>query len=128
MQLILDTHALIWWWGNDPQLPEGMQDLLSEDETIVYVSAASALEMAIKVRIGRLPQMERRVAQFDEGVRDEGFYHLVVHHEHAVKAGLLPGDHRDPFDRTIAAQGLIEGLPVVTCDPQIAAFGCKTVW
>jgi PIN domain nuclease of toxin-antitoxin system len=128
MQLILDTHALIWWWGNDPLLPEGLRDLLSEDETIVYVSAASALEMAIKVRTGRLPQMERRVAEFHEGVRDDGFHHLVIHHEHAIKAGLLPAVHRDPFDRTIAAQGIIEGLPVMTRDPAFATLGCQVIW
>lgn len=128
MQLILDTHVLIWWWANDPRLPGGLRELLSEDETIVYVSAASALEMAIKARTGRLPQMARRVAEFHEGVRDDGFYHLVIHHEHAIKAGLLPGEHRDPFDRTIAAQGIIEGLPVMTRDPALAALGCAVIW
>lgn len=128
MQLLLDTHALIWWWADDPRLPDGMRDLLSEDDTIVYVSAASALEMAIKVRTGRLPQMENRVAHFHEGVRDDGFHHLVIHYAHAIKAGLLPGEHRDPFDRAIAAQGIVENLPVVTRDPALAAFGCQVIW
>lgn len=128
MQLLLDTHALIWWWANDPRLPDGMRDLLGDDDTIVYVSAISALEISTKVRIGRLPEMAQRVTQFHEGVRDDGFHHLNVHYEHAVKAGLLRGEHRDPFDRTIAAQGILENLPVVTCDPALAELGCEVVW
>jgi PIN domain nuclease of toxin-antitoxin system len=128
VQLLLDTHVLIWWWGGDSRLPKRVRTLLADPQTTAYVSAASALEMAIKVRIGRLPQMEKHVADFDKGVRGEGFYHLYVRDDHAIRAGLLSGEHRDPFDRTIAAQGLIESLPVVTRDPAFAAFGCQVVW
>ena len=128
MQLILDTHALIWWWGNDSRLPGRIRELLEARESVVYVSAVSALEIAIKVRIGRLPQMAQRVTQFHEGVRDDGFHHLNLHYAHAVRAGLLPDEHRDPFDRTIAAQALIENLPIVTCDRAFATFGCAVIW
>lgn len=128
MRLLIDTHILIWWWSDDPLLRPRIRELMEASETVVYVSAVCALELAIKVRLGKLPQMAHRVTQFHEGVRDDGFYHLNVHYEHAVRAGLLPGDHRDPFDRVLAAQSLIEDLPLVTCDPQIAAFGCRTLW
>jgi PIN domain nuclease of toxin-antitoxin system len=128
LQLLLDTHALIWWWAGDSRLPKRLRALLGDPETIAYVSAASALEMAIKVRIGRLPQMEKRVSDFDKGVREDGFFHLYVRDDHAIRAGLLAGDHRDPFDRTIAAQSLMETLPVVTRDPAFATFGCEVVW
>ena len=128
MQLLLDTHALIWWWGNDPRLPEGIRTLLESSDTVAYVSAVSALEIAIKVRIGRLPVMRDRIAHFHEGVRDDGFYPLNVHEFHSLKAGLLEGAHRDPFDRVLAAQSLIEGFPLVTCDAAIKTFGCKTLW
>jgi PIN domain nuclease of toxin-antitoxin system len=128
VQLLLDTHTLIWWWAGDARLPKRVRTLLADPETTTYVSAASALEMAIKVRIGKLPQMEKRVADFDEGVRAEGFYHLYVRDDHGIRAGLLAGEHRDPFDRTIAAQSLIETLPVVTNDRAFAGFGCTVVW
>jgi PIN domain nuclease of toxin-antitoxin system len=128
VQLLLDTHTLIWWWAGDDRLPERLRTLLADSETTAYVSAASALEMAIKVRIGTLPQMEKRVSDFDQGVRGEGFYHLYVRDDHGIRAGLLAGVHGDPFDRTIAAQSLIENLPVVTNDPAFAAFGCQVIW
>jgi PIN domain nuclease of toxin-antitoxin system len=128
MQLLIDTHALIWWWSNDDRLPAGMRELIESDEVVVYVSSISALEIAIKVRIGQLPQMNEHVHQFHEGVREDGFHHLFVRDDHSLRAGLLPGPHRDPFDRVIAAQGLTEQLPVMTRDPQFAAFGCRTLW
>ena len=128
MQLLIDTQILIWWWADDPRLPGAMRDLIGAHETTVYVSAVSALEIAIKVRLGRLPTMERRIHQFNEGVVQDGFHHLNIHHEHARSAGLLPGDHRDPFDRILAAQSLHERLPIVTSDREIAAFGCEVLW
>ena len=64
MQLLIDTHVLLWGWANDDRLPERLQVLLRQSDTIVFVSTASALEMAIKVRGGKLPSMEKRVAQF----------------------------------------------------------------
>lgn len=72
--------------------------------------------------------MNRRVARYEESVIGDGFAHLDVKPVHGVKGGMLPGDHRDPFDRLIAAQALIEGLIVVTRDPEIAAFGCEVLW
>lgn len=128
MHILIDTHILIWWWAEDPQLPVPLRDLISADETTVYVSAISALELGIKVRLGRLPQMEQRLHQFNEGVLEDGFYHLNIHYEHARRAGLLPGEHRDPFDRVLAAQSLYERMPIVTSDREIAAFGCDVIW
>ena len=128
MNVLIDTHVLIWWWANDPRLPRRLSELIEADETTVYVSAISALEIAIKVRLERLPVMERRIHQFNEGVIEDGFYHLNVHYEHARRAGLLPGNHRDPFDRVLAAQSLYERMPLITSDPEMANFGCEVLW
>ena len=128
MQLLIDTHVLIWWWARDPRLPNDIRDLMEATENTVYVSAVCALELAIKVRLGRLPEMEQRLDQFNEGVVQDGFVHLNIHYEHARKAGLLLGEHRDPFDRILAAQSLYERLPIVTRDPEIANFGCEVLW
>lgn len=128
MQVLIDTHILIWWWAEDPLLPTALRDLMADSATNVYVSAVSALELGIKVRLGRLAAMERRIHEFHEGVVSDGFHHLTIHHEHARRAGLLPGEHRDPFDRVLAAQSLYEQMPIITADPQIAGFGCKVIW
>jgi PIN domain nuclease of toxin-antitoxin system len=72
--------------------------------------------------------MEHRIGQFHEGVRDDGMIHLNVHYEHGVLAGSMPGEHRDPFDRLLAAQALIGDFTVITRDPAVASFGCKVFW
>ncbi|MEO7689684.1 MAG: type II toxin-antitoxin system VapC family toxin, partial [Sphingomonas sp.] len=110
MGYILDTHILIWWWSGRAQLTGQCQAILSDAANAVHISAASGWEMATKVRSGKLPEMANAVANFDGGVRADNFRHLDVRHDHAVRAGLFVGDHRDPFDRMIAAQALIEGL------------------
>lgn len=125
---LLDTHTLIWWWNDPERLSPALIGLLGDPANSVSVSAVSGLEIAIKVRIGQLPAMERRIADFDAAIRRDGFQHLPVTHAHAVRGGLIPGSHRDPFDRIIAAQALIDDLTVVTRDAKIAAFGCKVLW
>ena len=128
MRLLLDTHALIWWWANDPHLPARMREEMADQTNEIYASAASGWEIATKVRSGRLPEMTKRITQFDQGVTEDGFRHLHVRHDHGVRAGLMSGEHRDPFDRVLAAQALIEGLTVVSRDPAFAAFGCDVIW
>jgi len=128
MSFLLDTHTLIWWWLNDPSLSRRARDLLAARSEVVHISAVSAFEIALKVRAGQLPTMAGPLAQFDEAVRDDSFRHLAVDHDHAIRAGLLEGKHKDPFDRLLAAQALVEGMTVITRDPQITGFGCETFW
>lgn len=128
MNLLVDSHALIWWWDCDAKLTPTAHAALENRANAVFVSAATAWEIATKVRAGRLPTMRDRVAAFDENVIDDGFHHLEATYKHGVAGGLLPGAHGDPFDRLIAAQALIEDLTVVTRDREIAAFGCKVLW
>jgi PIN domain nuclease of toxin-antitoxin system len=128
MRYLLDTHALIWWWDGGAKLPAGARAIVADPENSIFVSAASAWEIATKVRAGRLPAMEPRIARYDESVSEDGFRHLDVRYEHGIRGGLLEGDHRDPFDRLIAAQALIEGLTVITRDRVFAAFGCTVTW
>ena len=125
---LLDTHALIWWWLGDPSLSDPVRIMLEERSATICVSAISAIEIGMKVKAGRLPVMAEPLADFDKAVRREGFGHLPVCFDHARRAGLLDGAHRDPFDRIIAAQGIIEGLTVVTKDREIASFGCEVIW
>lgn len=125
---LLDTHALIWWWLVEPALPADVTALVARSDNVVHVSAVSGIEIAIKVRLGKLPEMVEPLVRFDEAVVDDSFVHLPVDYRHAVRAGLLKGTHRDPFDRLLAAQALIEDLTVITRDRAFADFGCKVAW
>lgn len=128
MRLLLDTHALIWWWKDDPILPIGARTAMADAGNDVFVSAAVAWEIATKVRKGQLSEIRERVPGFQDHVTKDGFHHLSITSEHGLRGGSLGGPHKDPFDRVIAAQALIENLTVVTCDREIAAFGCKVLW
>jgi PIN domain nuclease of toxin-antitoxin system len=125
---LLDTHALIWWWLGDPALSKRAREVMAARTSPILVSAISGIEIALKVRAGKLPALAEPVRRFGANVLDEDFRHLDVRHDHAVRAGLLPESHRDPFDRIIAAQALIEGLTIITKDRTFAAFGCEAIW
>ncbi|HVQ07767.1 MAG TPA: type II toxin-antitoxin system VapC family toxin [Allosphingosinicella sp.] len=128
MRYLIDTHALLWWWLDDGKLPQSMRSVLGDRGNDIHVSSVSGWEIATKVRLGKLPQMARRIHDYDALVTGDGFRHLPVRQNHGVKAGLLRGRHRDPFDRMLAAQALMEEMVVVTRDPAFATFGCKVAW
>lgn len=128
MRLLLDTHAFLWWVTDDPRLSDRAREAISDDGNPVFVSAASAWEMATKHRLGKLGAAERAVERFDELVAADGFAHLAVNYLHALKAGRYVVEHRDPFDRMLAAQSELEGLRLVTCDPAFIAFTTRTLW
>ena len=128
MRYLLDTHALMWWWLTDPKLSAPVRNLLSDRANHVFVSAVTGYEIANKVRLEKLPMMREPLAVYDFALAQDGFAPLTLDPHHARHAGLLEGDHRDPFDRMIAAQALVEDLTVITRDPAIAAFGCKVLW
>jgi len=128
MRLLLDTHALIWWWTDAPQLSVGARRVLSAGDNQIFVSAACIWEISTKWRIGKLREIDDPASQYAPLMAKNGFVGLALTEEHAMKAGLLPGNHRDPFDRMIAAQALVEGLTVVSRDPAVASFGCDVIW
>lgn len=128
MKYILDTHALLWWWTDDPALSPRARELIQDEANEFLVSAASAWEIATKYRLGKLDIGRDAVARFDELVTLDGFSHLPVSYLHALRAGGLLNDHRDPFDRMLAAQSLIEGVPLVTRDTAFDALGTATIW
>ncbi len=128
MRYLVDTHALIWWWDKTTRLPDIVIDVLQNRRNVVGVSSVSGWEIAAKVRTGRLPTMAERVHRYAESVSEDGFDHIAIRPDHGVAAGLMEGDHKDPFDRLIAAQALLDGYTVITRDPEIARFGCKVLW
>ena len=128
MRLLLDTHALLWWFVNDARLSSRARDSIADEANEILVSAASAWEIAIKHRLGKLPRATEAFARFEELVAADGFACLPVSHRHALRAGSYPLPHGDPFDRMLAAQAEIERLPLLTLDPAFAAFPIETRW
>jgi PIN domain nuclease of toxin-antitoxin system len=125
---LLDTHALIWWWSDDPLLSSAARDAIIDPDTDIFVSPICGIEIALKVRRGELSNLREPLAHFDQAFTKDEFFHLPLTFQHTRDAGLLLGEHKDPFDRMIAAQALTEGLTVITRDREIAAFGCRTLW
>jgi len=125
-KILLDTHTLIWWATGAQALSRRVRRLLETDETTVFVSAATAWEIATKVRLGRLTwTAPESVELYCVG---QGFERLAVTFAHGERAGSWPQEHGDPFDRMLAAQSDSEQLPIATNDPKIRMFGVETVW
>lgn len=126
--LLLDTHALLWWLLDSPELGATARAAIADPAQRVLVSAASAWELATKQRIGKLPEAGDIVTNFSAYLRKQRFEPLPISAEHALAAGQLPGPHRDPFDRMLMAQAQIEGAAVVTTDPVFRDYGLAVVW
>lgn len=128
MRLLLDTHALLWWLTDDPSLPASARSLIARGKNAVVVSAASAWEIATKVRLGKLPIAADLVADLERVLVQEGFETLAISINHSVRAGLLPGPHKDPFDRMLIAQSQAEGVPIVSNDEALDGYGVRRLW
>lgn len=128
MQILVDTHAFLWWLDGDHRLSQQARAALAARETVCLVSAASVWEIATKFRLGKLPGAEAVARDIIGSMAQNGFAALDIAAEDAELAGKLPSDHRDPFDRMIAAQALRRSLAVVTADEHLVAFGVRQVW
>lgn len=128
MSLLLDTHAFIWWITNSPRLSAVARAAVLSAEGTVFVSAATGWEIAIKAALGKIDLLDNPAVLIPEQIDLHGFSVLPIDMRHALHVGLLPPHHRDPFDRILVAQSLVEGLPIVTADPLIALYGVPTVW
>lgn len=122
MRLLLDTHALLWWLFDDPKLSETARAAMAMPSSEVLVSAASAWEIATKHRIGKLPEAGDVAADLPRYLLEARFSALEISVEHALLAGSLVGQHRDPFDRMLIAPARLLGAPIVTMDPVFRDF------
>lgn len=128
MNLLLDTHALIWWLDDDDRLSEVARAAIADPRATVYVSAATAWEMATKVRLGKLRDPAQAIPRLSEILHERGMTAMPIRIAHAIVAGTLPGPHRDPFDRMLIAQSRLENVPVVTADPVFGRYEVPVVW
>jgi PIN domain nuclease of toxin-antitoxin system len=126
--LILDTHTLLWILWRDPRISSHQVERLVEGNDEIFISAVSAYEIVYKHRIGKLSQVDQLVQSFDTLTRVFSYKPLSISIDHSHLAARLVGEHKDPFDRMLAAQSIIEGMPVMTMDRQIAELGARVVW
>ncbi|NBX30540.1 type II toxin-antitoxin system VapC family toxin [bacterium] len=128
MKLLLDTHAFLWWVTDDEALSGAARTAIADESNIIFVSAATAWEIATKVRLGKLDQAAGACDRFTELIAADGFSLMPIEACHALKAGSYRVPHRDPFDRMLAAQSAIEGIQLLTRDPAFKQFGTDVYW
>jgi PIN domain nuclease of toxin-antitoxin system len=128
VKLLLDTHAFLWWVTDDKALSGAARTAIADESNIIFVSAASAWEIATKLRLGKLDQAAGACDRFTELIAADGFSLMPIEACHALKAGSYRVPHRDPFDRMLAAQSALEGIKLLTRDPAFKQFGTDVYW
>ena len=128
MRFLLDTHTLLWAaFDEDLLSPHARQSIQTRGSEVV-VSVASAWEIATKYRLGKLNFARALAENFIPRVTAAGYHLLPISPEHALRAGFLPGDHKDPFDRMLVAQAIHEDLPLLSNDDRLDVFGVRREW
>jgi PIN domain nuclease of toxin-antitoxin system len=124
LDLLLDTHTLLWWLTGDPALSMPARAAIEDTGNTVYVSTASVWEIATKFRVGKLPNAAANAAGLAGALAAEGFVSLA----HGQAAGALPGPHRDPFDRMLMAQAMLGDLVLMSNEQRFDAYGVRRLW
>ena len=128
MNLLLDTHALIWWLAGDKALSAKARKAMADEDNAIFVSAASAMEVATKFRIGKLPDAELLAREFEAILADQGFAELPITVRHARMAGEMNIAHKDPFDRMLIAQAQAEDMVMISNEALFDGFAVKRLW
>lgn len=128
MKLLLDTHALIWWLTGDTALSRNARDAMGDETNSVAVSAASAMEVSTKFRLGKLPDAALLARDFDQIIAEQGFVELAISVRHARLAGEMNIAHKDPFDRLLIAQAQVEDMVLVSNETLFDGFAVKRLW
>ena len=128
MRILHDTHAFLWWIAEPERLPEAVHRLIADEANDVFVSTASAWEIATKHRIGKPPEAEAVAIDIASSIAGQGFEALAITVDDAERAGRLPGPHRDPFDRLLVAQAQARHLDLVSVDRVFDGYGVNRLW
>ena len=128
MRLLLDTHAFLWWLIDSPRLSEPARQAIATETNEVFISAATAWEIATKHRLGRLPGVEPVALDIAGTIASQSFEQLPITVADAARAGALPGPHRDPFDRMLVAQALSGNLALVSIDSVMDQYSVQRLW
>jgi PIN domain nuclease of toxin-antitoxin system len=128
MNLLLDTHAFLWWVTDDPRLSSRAREVIANGGNILFFSAASEWEIVLKARLGRLQAPEDLGRFLPEQLSRNAIRVLPIHLSHALHVHGLPDHHQDPFDRLQVSQALLENLPVLSVDSQLARYAIEVIW
>ena len=128
MRLLIDTHTLLWWSAGSEALSLRAREAIADEDNDIFVSAATAWEIATKHRLGKLSGAAAIAVDIGGYVADQGFFELPIGFDHGQAAGALPGPHRDPFDRMLIAQAARENLVLVSNETAFDAYGIKRLW
>ena len=128
MRFLLDTHTLLWCFNASPSLSPRARRVIDDGRNEILVSAASGWEIATKVRLGKLPTGEELVGELDRYLAQLGCEPLPISLDHAVRAGMLTGEHRDPFDRMLIAQAQAESLAIISNDRIFDDYHVRRIW
>ena len=128
MDLLLDTHAFLWWSEDNGRLSADARRAIEDDTNVILISAASAWEIATKYRLGKLPGAEALARDVPGAISSQGFAELSITVADAVRAGALPGPHRDPFDRMLIAQARARDLVLVSNEELFDQYGVRRLW
>ena len=128
VRVLLDTHTFLWWLSDSGKISTAAFDAIVDESNDIVVSAASAWEIATKFRIGKLPGCEAVATDVAGHIRRQGFEELAISVADAERAGRLPGPHRDPFDRMLAAQSLARDLALISADRVFDDYNVDRLW
>lgn len=128
MKVLLDTHTLLCATLSPSGLSPKVTKIIADDSNVILVSAASAWEIATKVRLGRLPGAEKFEKEFLDVIEDTGYTLIPIDAAVALRAGRFLAEHRDPFDRVLAAQALADDIPILSSDRKLDSFGVQRIW
>ena len=128
MKALLDTHAFLWWISDDPRLSEKAKEIIADGRNELFFSAASGWEISIKAGLGRLEVPEDLQRFISDQLSRNAIQVLPIYLSHALHTGSLPVHHRDPFDRILVSQAILEQIPLLSADLQIPHYPVEVLW
>lgn len=128
MRALLDTHAFLWWISDDRRLSYRAREIIGDGRNELYFSAASGWEISIKAGLGRLEVPDDLQRFIVDQLSRNAFLSLPIYLSHALHTRALPDYHRDPFDRILISQALVEETPLLSADPLISQYPIEVIW
>jgi PIN domain nuclease of toxin-antitoxin system len=128
LNLLIDTHTLIWYYETDARISATARAFIEDPANLVFVSAASHWEIAIKISTGKLKLAESFLDFVQHAITDNGFSIVPIETRHTAQLTTLPYHHRDPFDRLMVAQAIVETMPIISVDPALDSYAIRRIW